>query len=264
MARESQYLKQRRARRLSRLFSWSLFLLGLGGLGYFSLFSSYFQIQEIKVEIEFPEKSVVQDYLWQLIRQQHFGFIPAENIFFNSKKNLLAKLAEAFPELEKLEWHYNLINHTLKISGQLREPAIKVCQSEECFLVDFNGVAFKPSDSSRLEKAFLLLENRSSDKIEPGKVFLPPKMIKFAYEFKNLLKDYLELDHAVLEEEFLKAKFFKLLTTKGWFLLVSFELDPYQIAENLKLIIEKELKGDLTRLEYLDLRYPNKAYYKLR
>ncbi|MEW5805579.1 MAG: hypothetical protein AB1721_02555 [Patescibacteria group bacterium] len=266
MARESQYLKQRKIRKISRWFSFFLVFLVFCGIGYFFLFARYFLIEKIEAKIDFPEKQALTELTWNQIQNKDIWLIPKNNIFFSRKKTLIRNLAESFPELKNLGWDYDFASQTLFLTGEPREPAIKICQGDgqECFFVDFSGIAFKTNDQSKAEKAFIGLENRSSEEFIPGKEFLPPKMISFAYEFKNQLKDYLELDRIVLEQEFLKAKFFKILTKENWYLLVSFELEPRLIAENLKLMVEKELNGSRSRLEYLDLRYPNKAYYKLR
>jgi len=47
-------------------------------------------------------------------------------------------------------------------------------------------------------------------------------------------------------------------------LLASFELPAEQIAQDLKLLLDQKIGQDRPRLEYVDLRFPDKAFYKLR
>ena len=56
----------------------------------------------------------------------------------------------------------------------------------------------------------------------------------------------------------------KFFFQEGWFLLASFELPAEQIAQDLKLLLDQKIGQDRPRLEYVDLRFPDKAFYKLR
>jgi hypothetical protein len=261
MARQSQYLEQRKIRKINRYFSFFLGFLVFLGIGCFLIFAKYFLIKDLVPKIDFSRKDILEQSAWEMVSKKKFWLIPENNIFFLDKKQAVVKLKLLFPEIKNLSLDYDFANQTLYFNGELRQAAVKVCQDLDCFFVDFSGIAFRAEDKM---SPFLLLEDKSLKQVELGKQFLPKKMINFAHEFKRLVANYIELEKIVIEKEYLEAGFLKLQTKEGWYMLIDFGLDPELIFQNLRLVIEKQIKNSRSRIEYIDLRYPNKAYYMLR
>jgi hypothetical protein len=58
---------------------------------------------------------------------------------------------------------------------------------------------------------------------------------------------------------------FTVLLAEGFYLKASFGEDASALAGNLKLVLSSDaLKGKESKLEYVDLRFGNRIYYKLQ
>ena len=109
------------------------------------------------------------------------------------------------------------------------------------------------------------VDKETGKEIVLGSLFLPKELVEFSSKFKKLAIDEgVDLKRAVIEKEYLEAHFVKFITNQNWYILTIFDFDPESVVKNMKLVIEKELKGEPEGLEYIDLRYKDKAYYKLR
>ncbi|MBI4133878.1 MAG: FtsQ-type POTRA domain-containing protein [Candidatus Terrybacteria bacterium] len=56
----------------------------------------------------------------------------------------------------------------------------------------------------------------------------------------------------------------RLRVAKGWELLITSDREPVEWAKMLKTLLEDEIGERAGRLDYLDLRFGNKAFYKFR
>jgi len=55
----------------------------------------------------------------------------------------------------------------------------------------------------------------------------------------------------------------KIMTTEGWQIFINSETDLSQGLSNLPALLQEEI-GDRSNLEYIDLRYGDKMFYKLK
>ena len=60
------------------------------------------------------------------------------------------------------------------------------------------------------------------------------------------------------------AKDIRLSTKENWYLLIDKDADIAKVFADLKLLLEQKIKEGRVRLEYIDMRFENKAFYKLR
>ena len=274
MATRDSYLKQRKRRKLAKLLSLLGLLVLFGGLVYFLGFVKYFLVKNVDAGVEDSEKEKITEALWNEMSTRKFGFIPGNNILLFNKNKTSQKLLENYPLFKSFGFVYDFQSQTLSAKGEIRKTALRLCQTSEavegidgevlvrlCFSVDETGTAFYPNFEP--ENAFLI-QDFSGRKMVLGKLYLSKEMVGFVSRFKELAQATVSIKSGVIEKDYFEARFIKLITEDGWFILSELSLAPETVFENMSLVLGKELQGKFDGLEYLDLRYKDKAYYKLR
>jgi hypothetical protein len=56
----------------------------------------------------------------------------------------------------------------------------------------------------------------------------------------------------------------EILTPEGWLIYLDITHPADIQIDALKRVLQEEIKENRSRLEYIDLRVPNRAYYKLK
>lgn len=263
MARnDNPYLLERKKRKILKFFSFFIFLMIILFLGYFLCFGKYFLIREIKVS---SAQNLYSEDIKKLfsaeINQSKFWILPDNNFFFLNRGKIINILLKEYPEFLKIETTFNFKDQVFSVKTELRQPIAEVFMGETSFFVDQNGIAFPKSFSA--EKILKIIDNRF-EKPDFGNNYYSKKLINFVFNLDLLfLEKNFNYWGFVIESEYLKANFIKIVVEKeGWYFLTLFDFNPQAIWENLDLIIFKELKGDLRGLQYIDLRYSDKAFYK--
>lgn len=275
MIQRDLYFRRRSRRKVFKVFWFFCSLAIFAGLGYFLAFSKYFLVKGVQVQTDPPageagdsDKQQIAEFVWQELKNRKLGIIPENNILFLNRDGLISILLEKNAFYKSFKFDYRFEDQSLTISGQTRNGVAQVCKNNICFTIDEDGIAFVPIESSlvfghRPSNTLLFTLDNSYDKdIVLGEQTLPKELIVFAAEFKKLADENVGVERAVIEKEYLEAHFVKFVTNQNWYILTVFDFDPGNVFENLKLVMEKELKGKQGGLEYIDLRYKDKAYYK--
>jgi len=132
----------------SRFFWLSLLIvIFFGGLFYFLVFSSVFQISEIKISgSQKIQPQNLEDFIENRIKQKWLGFFETKNIFFADLNKTKEELMKNFPQISKIELERKLPNGLI-FRVEERKPAAIFSQNENYFFIDKEGIIF--------EKAFL-------------------------------------------------------------------------------------------------------------
>lgn len=245
-----------------KFFWFFLSFLSFIFLIYFIAFNRYLLIKSVNTSISPPSKERVLVSIQKEISGKKFGFVPANNfLFFNKIKVVTALLAQE-PSFKDFSVKYSPSEQSLSIDGQARQPVGTVCIQDECYSLDENGIVFPKSETEE-ETVLFNLKDSNAPEINLGEQVLPEKLVDFVLSFKRINSQKIKIKSVTIEEDYLNAGFLKIVTEKSWFLLVLFDSSPEAVSENLELILREEIKDNQMRLEYIDLRYKDKAYYKL-
>lgn len=261
-----------------KIFCFFLLLATLTGLAYSLAFADYFLIEKIEVQTDNPKINTtgLADTIVSAFRREMNGHerwlpIPQNNIFFLSRKKAIKNLLTEFPLFKDFKLRYDFANRTLVIEGIARNAAAKLCRESSCYLLDEEGIVFAPvpensaSNSDEPKEYLLFLVDQGVDnEILPGKQFLSKELIEFTLGLQAAAKNNANIKYFAVEKDYLEARFVKAVIAGGWYFLTRSDLKPSAVIENMDLVIEKELNQDQSKLEYIDLRYKDKAYYKLR
>lgn len=261
-------VNRRRARKI-RLILFSGFLaLLFGGLFWGIFYSPVFLINRVDTHIvgDTIDPNEVRAFSENWISGKKYAVFWKRHLFFYEPDELAPALSKEFMRIGELEIKPLVRERALRIQIRERTPFGFWCREpdDRCFIFDERGVLFE--EIARPEGSIGIVVK---DTIGPagalGERVADPEWVLFLKELKAALQPEIWIKEYVIEPETFQAKFLRVKTTEGWDLLVNFEPDSTdKIANTVKEVLAKEVKGNRPSLEYLDLRVPGRAYYKLR
>ncbi len=277
---EAPKLRALRERRLTRkkrivIFSGILFSLLLAGFVY-AAHHPHFQITEVTVSgNEVTESDRIVTLADQSLEGTYAYLVPRRNAFFYPKKKIIKSITEAFPRLDGIAVYRTSLYALAVVVSEQKGNALwcggdaAAVTNDSCYFTDGSGkiIDAAPYYSGNVYPRFFG-GTIHPDTVPLGKTFttedqfakliaLRERVMALGFPVKSIIlgegdEDSLVLDlggASVAPVRFLKS-------------------DEYQsIADNLAAALgKKELSDELAKnkknLEYFDLRFTNKVYYK--
>lgn len=259
--------RQLRARMIISVLILVIFAIGIFCLSWF-LSRPFVVINEITIS---GNSLVATDALLattkNILADYYFGLFTKGNIFIYPEKTIRQTLAAAFPAIKNISG--NLENwQTLHLSVEERIPFALWCQSidfTECFYLDNNGLIFSPAPifSDNIFIKFTGGEIDASSSPMVGKNFLPIDEFHRVTFFLDFLAP-LGLTPIIFEASIDE---YQISLKGGGRLIINSSDDLSIILKNLGTVLRSDnLKKAITNdtLDYIDLRYGNKVFYKLK
>lgn len=226
----------------------------LGILFYFFVFSEFFQVKEIEV---FGNAKSSSDELREIV----FTEIETK-LLFSTKTIWLAKLnkteskiLQEFPQIQSVELKWKLPDKLI-LEIKERMSVVVFCQdSGSCFKVDDQGVAFEYAQ----EENALVVYFQKSD-IFLGEKIIDENDLKSILEIQRAFKQEIELEITRLS---LRDKELIVKTSYGFEIYFDLNADIESQLFNLTLALKEKISLEQREvLEYIDLRFGNKVYFK--
>lgn len=247
-----------------------LILLGLLYFGLYQLLRlPYFQITEIRTEgLATISEIEIRKFMEAELKGNYRHLIPKSNILFFSPRTASVALEKVYPVVREAAVR-KVFPHVVSISIQERTlfaiycaQSGKAAEVESCFFMDREGVLFRQSPN--IQGALIL--KFTSDTASPSlgaAIFTPEEISRFDLwrgEFKN------RAGLGVLSFQFKQnsPKDIWLGTDGGFYVIVTKDSEPQKTAEIVRTVLENEIKASRAKLEYIDARFGNKVFYKVR
>ncbi|MGB9681166.1 MAG: cell division protein FtsQ/DivIB [Minisyncoccia bacterium] len=269
--RKEKIISQRKRklffRKLKFIFlSFAFFCLFIG-FYWFIFYSPFFAISKINIiskeggSLIISEQEILEEIKNQNKKYTFNYFGSSQSLVFFSEKKLEEKLKANHPEIESLNIKLNLQKNQLEITYQEREEKFNLCNEESCFLIDQKGIPFLKIEkiNSNLETIYL----KETKEIPLGKPIISEEHLKKLEEIITLFKEnpnLIKLDHFLLDQK--DASDFQIVAEKKMRILLNFNDDFKEIFLILKKLKEEKFKGSFEGIDYIDLRYLPKVYYK--
>lgn len=238
-----KYRKPYRIKRKKSIWRRQFFRLGVLLLiffisfSYLLFFSETFQVKKIIVS---GEEKISKEEIKKLVEKKNIFLINLGK----TRKNILEK----FLQIAEIEIDRSFPD-TLNILVIERVAVAVWCESEECFLIDKEGVLF--------EKA-----SPETDWVEifGDKELLEEKKISQILEIRSKLKE--DLDVAIEKAVLVSPKRLDVKTAENWEIYFNLEEDLNWQVQKLGLVLEKQIPPEKRgSLQYIDLRF-SRVYYK--
>jgi hypothetical protein len=254
-------------------FKRNLILIGLflffAGLVYSLFFSGYFAIKS--VNINSPEKiskTDVENIVSEWLNKNFLG-IERKNNFFFLKKD---KLARDLLSRTVLASTINIIRNgnNLEINIAERKPVGIWCLavSGACCYFDENGIAYENAGQTE-GFIYTLVNDKRNRQISLGSEVESSEKREWIFNIKTLLKqngfDAAEFVFPNDLNDELEIKTFDNNNPeqKNWILKLNFDVGlEKQISAFSDLYRKKMTPDDRSRFEYVDLRIPERMYWK--
>lgn len=269
-----KYREQKRLQKIKRrLIKTALFLVLLfalaGGLYYLFFCSSVFAIKEISVSgadgrLREDILAVVNDYLSEKI----FFTARSGNILLADSADIVFLLEKKILELNKAKMTKNFPHH-LVVTVLVREPEGVWCSKSHdagpCFYFDRRGIIFKEAQPSSEETPSLplMIDDYRPRTPVPGETAVGEEQLNWLNQIKKRLSsDSLEMKKAVISEEPFRVD---IETGEGWSIYFSTEVPlPDQLNALFALLHNSLSANQRLRLRYVDLRIPDRVYYRVK
>ncbi len=234
---------------------------------YFLLFYPGLQINNIEIS---GNKKTNTDYINSAVLGSITKtFIKAGNWELSSRSILLAdtagisaKVLKKFPAIASANAAKKL-PQTITLNVVEREPFAVFCRDYSaggCYFIDKNGIIFEAAGDI-LQYDFMLLQNSENGQIFAGEQVIAENIMQAISKIERMLKDNFQVDikQALVSNPFALS----LQTAENWkiYFNTGGDIDS-QIMEMDALLKEELLPAARKNLEYIDLRFEGKAYYK--
>lgn len=232
-----------------------LFFLSFFGI-YLFLFYPLFQIKSVLIG---EDTNINEEKLHEYINkkaERNFLFLTSKSIFLFSEKKIKKDVLSQVSVIKDISVE-KVFPGEIKISLIERTPVAIWCRdynTKNCYYIDKEGIAFQKIDD--IKKGLILI-------IKKREYSLGEKVVSEDYINKIffLINEFQvirgELNHISLGKE----NTIELVTKEGWSVLFSVENNENEL-KNLKLILEKLGDDRIKNLDYIDLRFGDRIYYK--
>lgn len=234
------------------------------------------QIKGVTIASDLRDKEEIQSFLESKLSEKILFVLPKKNIFFVQKDSLRENVAQTFPILENVS--ISIKEKVLFLEGKERTPAFLYCGSEphrdgfgsdSCDLMDERGFSFRKAPVFSGPVYFTFYVEGAPQTIV-GSTLLPYEIFSELILFRDGLKEIGISPTGIVvgADDTLTL----LLSKKGGAsygkILFSKTQNIDGLLNDLRLITQNEpLKSSIVqpeKIEYIDVRYKDKVYYKLK
>jgi cell division septal protein FtsQ len=268
--------KVRKEENKKKPFSWRRLIFIFGALVFFGVTiyvffcSTLVSIDVVNVTgTERTKDLEIEQIVEDKISGDKFGCIKNNNYFFvniddvkysieQDKRIKEATITKSFPK-------------TLNIEIEEFDVIAVWCIKDihgECFIVE-DGKIVEPItfDSEMLaQNKYFVVVDKGRESVQVGESVITDQYLQtisfLGNEFKYAISVGIEQPYTVLSRGSYEARF---QTDEGWYILVDITQSPEEILDTIALFFKKvELPARRNDLEYLDMRFPERVFYKMK
>ena len=254
-----------RRRKLRALAAFVVLILA-GGVVYGVSELTYlprYSIQEVAVRgTEGVSPKLVRTFVETQLNDGTYSIISRENIFLYPKAEIAKSISDYFPRILNAQIsRESLLAQAITVTIVERKPFALWCSDKtSCFEMDNGGFIFERSATSTPGEV-VFMGGLATSTAPIGQWFLP-KHFEGVLDLLARLQDqgFPTVSVAVESEQD-----FAISLSKGFVLRVSFGADAATLVRNLQTVLSSDsLRGKENKIEYIDLRFGNRVYYKSR
>ena len=245
---------------LKNKFLWIfVFVFLTAGVSFFGfLFSPFFHEQKIIISgtNNVRENEIKNEVIYTLPKK--IGFFETKNVFLADLGKISSEIISKFPRISKISISRNFRREIIVAVSERKSEGI-LCNSTNCFYYDNSGNIFEEAFEDFRPK----IKTESPEyAIKIGGNELPEKIIKAVSETQKILSENFsvkDIDFIISQD----AKNLTAETSEGWKVFFESESDIESQIVNLSLLLKETIaEKERQKLDYIDLRYGSKIFYK--
>jgi hypothetical protein len=258
--RPQRLRSRRRRQRIIALCICLISGIGLvGGLGAVSHLE-VFAVDSVSVNgaEKLPTESLVTAAKLR-IRDEGFNLFSRENIFLYPKRDIEETLANDFPRIKEVSVaRASMLAQAVILTVEERKAFALWCLDATCYSVDAAGFIFAPAGDTP-ETKYIFRGGIVPNSEVVGQYFLRGRIADTVALMRALETGGYKPQGITVDSE----KDFSVQLEGGPNLLATFEMSRETLLKNLETALEAEkLRNRLSELQYIDLRFGNRVYYK--
>lgn len=262
--------RRRRARAAAALALFLLVGAATWGVGYLS-YLPRFTVQEIAVRgAEDLPPRLIRYYAETVLYDGSYHFLSRANVLLFPREEIEHSLASFFPRVKSARIERSsLLATAATVAIEEREPFALWCKPplpdgtpDACYQMDNEGVVFAVAPESATSSARYIFGGGLVVGKEPvGQTFASSHLPGLSALLAELGQAGLHPLGATVEND----QDFIVPFAEGFTLKASFGKEPSALTRDLQLVLSSDpLRGKEDQIEYADLRFGNKVYYKLK
>lgn len=218
-------------------------------------------------DIERVVREYMSERVWGLFPRSNYALFSSDEASGRITKAFLrvseAHIEKTFPDLadvtirERMPWGI-VCNGTASV--RISSSMIESDQGPECIYVDQSGFAYEHSPvlfGALTKKIFLGDENAAV-----GGHAVPDERLRMYDDFKDHFSRFaLPITAMAMTKENPRDVH---MYVGDWYVLVDRDSRAEDVARVLRPLLEQELSGKMSRIDYIDLRFGNKVFYRLK
>lgn len=243
---KKKYRKKKKKSPLPYILGALLFVFTFAFFFYLFVFSPLFFLRGIEIEEGNEEvETFVKGYV-----EKDLPFKKSKSVFILNLSELEKEILKRFPGIREASAKLTP-SLSLSLDIKKKEPFLSFCQSSLCFFVDENGVIFELIENPGKRIAF----EDSLKKTALGEKVIEEDLSQFIHK---LIKEF-ETKEVVIES----SRKVVITLKEGWSAYFNPKENIDEQIENMKIVLEEKISEEERReLEYMDLRFKDRVYYK--
>ena len=225
----------------------------------------WFEIQHVEVRgVEYIPTQELESAITAYTNESALFFFHRSNRFLFSSDVLAQALENQFA-LSSVS--IGLREGTIFVELEERTSNLFWKTRGQLFVVDLKGITVREitdQQDSILKQANVgelpIFVDKNDVEIRVGSPVLTPEEIQNAFRFLTSLKTA-GITHTSIELDRLVGKWVKLVTQTGFSILLDLTGNIDEQFRNLMVVLQEQVE-DPTRLEYIDVRFGDKVYFK--
>jgi len=254
---------------IKKFIFWLLFLC-FSGVVFWILFFSYFtQVNSIVIITEDFNKEIINKIIENETSGKYLNIFPKKNFFLFPERKIIKKIKENGLLLEFINIK-RIFPQKITVSAKGRKDVFIWQNQGKVFLIDKAGDVFLELNQDQKDefwKKFVIINDEGSRPVLVGEKIISEELASF---FINASMAMCQATGINFKKEVnipsLVAKEARIEAENGWTLYLSTEQSLNRQAVTLKAFFERQLvsSGEISRLEYVDLRLKGRILYKLK
>lgn len=264
---EVQEQRRRFAKRMTLIFGTLTILIIVGVV--FLLRMNSIQIKETKIEgVSIIDKKEVEDTVRGTLSGNYLWLIPKSNTFLYSVKKLNNILVQKFPGIYSLDVGREGFGKVyVKIVE--RKPQALYCKdgnekaTPDCYFVDSTGKVFAQAPYFSGNVYFVYRGKLNQEDPMGAQIFTEQDFSVFESFIKQAGN---KLGLGIVGAELKEVGDFDLLLSSGTKILLNKNISYNDMFNNLDAVFKSQQlsSSTLSTLDYIDMRFGNKVYYKAK
>jgi cell division septal protein FtsQ len=221
------------------------------------------------------DASLIKNYAEEHIKLRMYGFISHANIFLYNTKSLAHDMEKSFSRIKSanVSRKYYLAT-AIVVNVEERQPYALWCKnaehpmpyiSSDCYLLDDQGFIFAQMpdgyNASSTQSGYVFAGGAATSSDTIGQIGMHGHLTGIITLLQALSAEGFTPHGASIDTE----SDFSVPLSQGFYIKASFGEDADTLAKNLQLILSSDaLKTKTDQLEYVDLRFGNRVYFKLK